>query len=88
MKIPLYFPREAARTLLRPPRPSGTKMSGPSQQMAARKEESTDPMLESFSRKVPDPLYILVQELMCSALSATMDWASRRISRMRPSVTW
>ncbi len=41
--------REAANTLLRPLRPSGTNIIGPSQQIAAKNAENTEPMLDNFS---------------------------------------
>ncbi len=46
---PLNLPNDAARILLKPLRPSGTKMAVPSQQIAAKNEDSTDPRLDSFS---------------------------------------
>lgn len=49
MKKPLYLLRELARTLLTPPRPNGTKISGPSQHVAAKNAENMDPTPESFS---------------------------------------
>ena len=88
---PLNLPNDAARTLLNPLRPSGTKMAVPSQQIAAKNEERTEPRLANFSFITSiSPLslkdYIRVQLLICSKLSATIERARETISSTLESV--
>lgn len=85
---PLNLPNDAARTLLNPLRPSGTKMAVPSQQIAAKNEDRTEPRLANFSLIAISPfiIYILVQLLICSKLSATTERARETISSTLESV--
>jgi len=46
---PRYLPSDAAKKLLKPPRPSGINIKGPSQHTAAKNEDNTEPILASFS---------------------------------------
>lgn len=82
------LPNETASTLLNPPRPSGTNMAVPSQQIAAKNEDRTEPRLVIFSFIAISPfiVYIRVQLLICSKLSVTIERARETISHTLKSV--